>query len=124
MSINQVKRISRQVTQLKVVAFRSNRKAKASTGEERAKHYRRKNAAMNALLRLGCALVDETDWRSDDPVIGLRFAGGGKLHMRISGLDSDALLMLRGQFNPNRSMQEASDGFNANSHHAGSSQEE
>src|SRR5579864_3315177 len=90
-------RIRRDVTELKLVAFDSNRKAKSSSGDERAIHYRRKDTAMNALLRIGAAMVDETDWNQDDPVIGLRFAGGGKLHMKVSNLDLYAMRVIRWQ---------------------------
>lgn len=90
-------RIRRDVTELKLVAFDSNRKAKSSSGDERAIHYRRKDTAMNALLRIGAAMVDKTDWNQDDPVIGLRFAGGGKLHMKVSNLDLHAMRVIRWQ---------------------------
>lgn len=89
--------IRRDVTKLKLVAFDANRKAKSSSGDDRAIHYRRKDTAMNALLRMGAATVDETDWNRDDPVIGLRFAGGGKLHMKVSNLDLHAMRVIRWQ---------------------------
>jgi hypothetical protein len=95
--ISDANRVRRAVTELKLAAFASNRDAKNSSGDERAIHYRRKDMAMNALLRMGAARVDETDWNRDDPVIGLRFAGGGKLHMKVSSLDLHAMRVVRFQ---------------------------
>ena len=93
--------ISHVVVRLKNIAFTSNQRAKQTIGEERAAHYRRKHEAINTLLRMGSAFVneDELDWHRDDPVIGLLFEGGGGLHIIVSALDSDGLRAVRRQLN-------------------------
>jgi hypothetical protein len=91
--------VPRGIARLKTSAFAANQAAKASSGQVRAAHYRRKDAAINTLLREGYALVDEVDWSHEDPIIGVSFAEGGKLHTRASCLDSGALRSIRQQLN-------------------------
>ena len=100
--------LSRAAVQLKHQAFNSNRRAKAEFSERaRAAFYRRKAAAINALLRLGCASVDEVDWRHDDPLIGVWFLGGGRLHIPMSMVDLQAFKEVRAQLNGHLAPQRA-----------------
>jgi hypothetical protein len=93
------RRLPAQVIRLKSVAFNRSHKAKASFGAAQAAHYRCKHAAMNALLKMGFAFVNEANWRRDDPCFGLRFVGGGALHIPLSGLDREGLRVVRSQLN-------------------------
>jgi hypothetical protein len=61
--------------------------------------YRRKDAAINALLNLGWAFVDEVDWWQDDPLIDVWFVGGGWLHIPMSCVDLQAFREVRAQLN-------------------------
>ncbi|GEM_PF-4393337 len=79
------------IVHLKTRAFNANRRAKASCNPARAAFYRRKADAINALLVAGFAFVDVVDSSRPDPLIGIEFAGGGKLHTKLSCLDSGAL---------------------------------
>jgi hypothetical protein len=83
------------IQQLKNRAFDANRQAKASDDRTREAIYRKKDAAINALLRLDCAFVDGVDWSASDPIIGVRFVGGGALHTRMSALDLVAFRKVR-----------------------------
>jgi hypothetical protein len=87
----------RNVVRLKDRAFAANRLAKATTSQSRATCYRVKDAAINALLRHDSAFVDVVDLSSSEAIIGIRFAGGGKLHARVSCLDAHALDAVRRQ---------------------------
>jgi hypothetical protein len=91
--------LPREVSQLKRRAFATSHLAKASTGQARAAHYRRKDAAVNELLKLGCAFIDGVDWQHDDPLIALWFLGGGQLHIPLSRVDLQAFKKIRAQLN-------------------------
>jgi hypothetical protein len=61
---------------------------------------------MNELLKMGFAFVDKGDDNGKrdiqldaDEVIGIRFAGGGALHLRMSSLDLLAFRVVRTQLN-------------------------
>jgi hypothetical protein len=95
--------LPRKITQLRQQAFTSSHRAKAeSIRELRVALYRRKDSAINALLKLGWAFVDEVDWGQDDPLIGISFLGGGRLHIPISRVDLLAFKELRAQLNGTR----------------------
>jgi hypothetical protein len=87
--------------QIKNRAFSANDRAKLSTGETRESCYRNKHAAISYLLETGMAFVDSVDWSAADPTFGVEFAGGGKLHTKLSGLSSAALRTVRRQLNGN-----------------------
>jgi len=78
------------LNQLKRRAFNANRQAKAATHDQRADFYRAKHIAINLLLKNGCAFVDSVDWSEPDPCFGVTFAGGGRLHTKLSALDEMA----------------------------------
>jgi hypothetical protein len=87
------------VARLKNTAFTANRQAKLSKDETRAAFYRKKVAAINALLRAGFASVNSVDWWCPDPILGISFEGGGSLHMPMSCLDLGAMRVVRHQLN-------------------------
>jgi len=90
--------IPRWVTDLKSIAFTSNYAAKQAHGLDRVAHYERKARAINKLLAMGFATVEsEPIWSSDDPILGIKFAGGGQLHTKISCLDLSAFRVVRSQ---------------------------
>lgn len=93
--------------QIKNRAFSANVRAKLSTGETRESCYRNKHAAINYLLEAGMAFVDSVDWSVPDPTFGVEFVGGGKLHTRLSSLNSAALRSVRRQLNGNLTPQSA-----------------
>ncbi len=88
---------TRRAARLKVRAFSANHRAKASEGQTRAAFYREKAAAINAALEAGYAFVGEIDWWAPDPVFSIEFIGGGKIHTKLSSLDSRALKSVRCQ---------------------------
>lgn len=79
------------ILRLKTQAFNANRRAKASRSHVRDAFYQIKNRAINALLAADFAVIDTVEWWLPDPVIGVAFAGGGKLHTKLSCLDFGAL---------------------------------
>ena len=87
--------------QIKNRAFSANVRAKLSTGETRESCYRNKHAAISYLLAAGMAFVDSVDWSVPDPTFGVEFVGGGKLHVKLSGMSSAALRSVRRQLNGN-----------------------
>ncbi len=88
------------LARLKGQAFTANRQAKNSdAGAEREVQYRKKDAAINYLLEVGCAFVNSVDWSKSDPVFGIEFAGGGRLHTKLSCLSIPALHRVRQQIN-------------------------
>ena len=87
--------------QMKNRAFSANVRAKLSTGQTRESFYRTKDAAINYLLETGMAFVDSVDWSVSDPTFGVEFIGGGKLHTKLSSLNSAALRSVRRQLNGN-----------------------
>ena len=91
--------IPKHIVRIKSRAFTANRQAKASTGHVRAAHYREKDAAMNALLKTEFAFINEVDWYGYDPVVSVSFAGGGRLHIKLSCLDREGLRTLRAYSN-------------------------
>ena|ERR1017187_310598 len=92
--------ISRKdLVRIKNRAFTANRRAKLSDDQNRETFYRTKHAAINYLLETGMAFVDSVDWSVADPTFGVEFVGGGKLHTRLSSLNSEALRSVRRQLN-------------------------
>jgi hypothetical protein len=83
------------IERLKNLAFTANQRAKASQDETRDAHYRKKTAAINTLIKAECAFVDSVDWSVADPTIGVTFVGGGRLHLKLSGLDLLASRLIR-----------------------------
>jgi hypothetical protein len=95
-------RLPHWVIRLKTLAFRANGQAKESRSDVRAALYRQKDSAMNTLLTSGFAwVVDEIDRvpHDPDPVLGVAFAGGGRLHIKVSCLDLTAFRVVRQQLN-------------------------
>jgi hypothetical protein len=92
-------KLSRKAKWQKYQAFTANRRAHTSQGQVRESFYRIKDAAINALLIAGCAFVDGVDWSESDPIIGVRFVGGGALHTKLSALDLLAFRIVRLQLN-------------------------
>src|ERR1035438_4446846 len=88
-------RVSKNIQRLKDCAFDSSHRAKESDGQARDVFYRHKHAAISALLVADCAVVDSIDWSPDDPTIGVRFAGGGALHTKMSELTLSAFRKVR-----------------------------
>jgi hypothetical protein len=99
----------REWMRLKSRAFVANSRAKVSHGSAREDLYRIKAAAINILLAEGCAFVNDVNWAAPDPVIGVRFEGGGKLHTKLSCLDSGAFKSIRRQLNGAFQPQSAAD---------------
>lgn len=85
------------IARLKRRAFDANRRAKATRDQARDAFYRTKDAAINALIRAGWAFVDSVDWSADDPIVGITFKDGGKLHTKLSALDLVAFRNVRHQ---------------------------
>ena len=96
----------RTIEALKARAFCANRRAKRTHGPARAAHYRVKHSVINTFLKADLAWVIEADYRQSDALFGVQFAGGGKLHINLSRLDSEALVIVRAQILAQR----ASDG--------------
>jgi|ERR1019366_6878978 hypothetical protein len=87
------------LVRIKNRAFLANRRAKLSNDQNRETFYRAKGAAINYLLETGMAFLDSVDWSVSDPIFGVEFVGGGKLHTRLSSLNSAALRRVRSQLN-------------------------
>jgi hypothetical protein len=110
MTLDDVAGPIRQSTLVKVKnrAFDANRRAKLSDHSRRDSVYREKDSAINYLLEAECAFVDSVDWSVPDPILGVTFVGGGRLHMKLSCLTSHALHSVRrqleGRLTPDRGM--------------------
>jgi hypothetical protein len=78
-------------------AFMANYRAKLNTDEAREAFYRLKDAAINVLLEADMAFVNSVDWSQVDPIFGIQFVDGGKLHTKLSCLSSEALRNVRRQ---------------------------
>ena len=87
----------RTIEARKARAFDANRRAKLTHGRARAAHYREKNCVINTFLKAGLAWVIDADYRQSEALFGIEFAGGGKLHIYLTGLDSGALPIVRAQ---------------------------
>ena len=87
------------VVRLKNRAFTANARAKASGGFARSDFYRQKDRAINTCLEAGFASVLAVDWSLPDPVIGIEFTCGGKLHIKLSCLTLGAMKALRRELN-------------------------
>lgn len=87
------------VVRLKNRAFTANARAKTSTGPVRSDFYRQKDRAINACLEAGLASVLTVDWSRPDAVIGIEFACGGKLHIKLSCLTLGAMKAFRRELN-------------------------
>ena len=107
MDTNDVMRTIPRSTLIKVKnrAFDANFRAKVSSESDRDAFYREKHSAINFLLEKGCAFVDSVDWYAPDPIFGVTFVGGGRLHVKVSVLTTWALHSVRrqldGQLVPN-----------------------
>jgi hypothetical protein len=78
------------ICRLKNHAFAANEVAKMTTGKSRMISYRIKDRAINTLLGHCVALLCTLELSVWESVIGIAFAGGGKLHTKPSSLDSRA----------------------------------
>ncbi len=85
----------REAARLRNKAFTANRRAKTSTDAARVWFYQNKDAAINASLEAGYAIVDSVDWSQQDPVIGITFIVGGHLHTKASCLNRGARHVVR-----------------------------
>ena len=83
--------------EIKDRAFDAHREAKFSKGSQHDALYREKASAISFLLEAGYAFVNSVDWSAPDPVFGVTFVGGGKLHTRLSCLTGGALHSVRRQ---------------------------
>jgi hypothetical protein len=83
------------IARIKQRAFTANQRAKASKDQTREALYRNKDAAINELLKAGRAFVNGVDWSAPDPIIGISFRSGGRLHTKLSALDLSAFRSVR-----------------------------
>ena len=86
------------MSRLKTRGFVGNRIAKLVTDHSQALCYQVKNAAISALLKHGAASLLSLEPSSRGPVVGLVFAGGGRLHVKPASLDNHAQIKLQVQF--------------------------
>jgi len=68
------------IRKLKDRAFVANRLAKLTSGRSRRQCYAVKHAAISALVSLGVASLSTQAHARLDPIIGIRFSSGGRLH--------------------------------------------
>jgi len=85
------------VCRLKNRAFAANQVAKVTFGTSRQSCYERKSMAMNTLLKYGVAFLCTFEVSDHDALIGIEFAGGGKLHTKPASLDPEARNVLCAQ---------------------------
>jgi hypothetical protein len=88
---------SANICRLKNHAFAANQVAKVAIGKSRRICYRRKSETINALVRLRAASLCTVELSLEEPLIGVQFVGGGKLHTLPSNLDSEAREILAEQ---------------------------
>jgi signal transduction histidine kinase len=85
------------ICRLKNHAFAANQVGKAAIGKSRRICYRLKSETINALVRLHAASLCTIELSLEEPLIGVQFVGGGKLHTLPSNLDSEAREILQEQ---------------------------
>lgn len=87
--------VPQEIARRKNIAFAESHLAKAANGEERVRHYRRKDEQINALLRMGYAFFTHIHEEDPDIVLDVAFAGGGRLHTKLGCLDRCAFGVLK-----------------------------
>jgi hypothetical protein len=88
---------SANICRLKNHAFAANQVAKTAIGKSRKICYDLKSKTINALVRLHAASLCTIELSLEEPLIGVQFVGGGKLHTLPSNLDSEAREILQEQ---------------------------
>lgn len=78
---------------VKDLAFIANRMAKITAGSTQSAWYKIKDEAINGLIQWHAAVINSLDISMGQ--IGVTFVAGGRLHTKVTGLDSAALRIVR-----------------------------